>query len=156
LARLPRRAEELDPSLTEPGCVLGTADFLAPEQAIDARAADARADIYGLGCTLYYLLSAQVPYPGGTATEKLLRHLHEEPQPLEQQQHGVAPALAAVVRKMMARRPDDRYQTMGELLAALSAALDEGSDLVNAGPTVRAPAAATMIVGTRKGTVSPS
>jgi serine/threonine-protein kinase len=121
LARLPRRSEGADSSPTQPGCVMGTPDFIAPEQARDSRSADARADVYGLGCTLYYLLAGQVPFPGGSASEKMLRHLTEEPSPLEQLQPAVSPALTAVVRKAMARRPVDRYQTAAELIAALTA-----------------------------------
>ena len=123
LARLPRCPEDTASSLTEVGSVMGTADFIAPEQARDSHNVDARADVYSLGCSLYYLLTGRVPFPGGTGTEKMLRHLTEEPQPVEQFQSAVSPALAAVVRRMMARRPEDRPQTAGELVAALTAVL---------------------------------
>jgi eukaryotic-like serine/threonine-protein kinase len=103
--------------LTAAGQVLGSADYVAPEQVLDARCADTRADLYALGCTLYFLLSGSVPFPGGSAVSKLLRHLHEVPEPLA----GVPPALAGVVRRLMAKDPAERYRTPAELADALAA-----------------------------------
>jgi serine/threonine-protein kinase len=121
LARLGGLAADADTALTESGCVMGTYDFMAPEQARDARHADARADLYGLGCSLYYLLTGRVPFPGGTGTEKLLRHVTEEPRPVEELRPEVPPALAALVRGLMRRRPEDRPQTAAAVVAALTA-----------------------------------
>jgi WD40 repeat protein/tRNA A-37 threonylcarbamoyl transferase component Bud32 len=109
--------------LTQEGAVLGTLDFLAPEQATDARAVDIRADLYSLGCTLFFLLTGRVPFPG-TAMEMLFKHRWEELPPVEQGRPEVSPALAAVVRKLMAKRPEDRYQTPAEAAAALAAVSD--------------------------------
>jgi serine/threonine protein kinase len=67
--------------ITREGLTVGTPDFLAPEQARNPRGADIRADIYALGCTFYYLLTAEVPYPQGTVTEKMLQHARE-PMPI--------------------------------------------------------------------------
>jgi eukaryotic-like serine/threonine-protein kinase len=119
LARL-RHAEGEGPGepLTRCGQGMGTADYVAPEQLRDARTADVRADLYSLGCTLYFLLAGLPPFPGGSAVEKLLRHLHDEPEPLG----GVPPALAGVVRKLMAKDPARRYQTPAQLVEALPAA----------------------------------
>src|SRR5262249_2706623 len=100
--------------LTRPGRMLGTTDYLAPEQAVDARAADARADLYSLGCTLYELLSGQVPFPGGTKIQKLMRHLREKAQRVDEVRPDVPPQVAAVVRRLMRKRPDKRYQTATE------------------------------------------
>src|SRR5262249_10930048 len=79
LARLAQRAQE---GGTVSGMVVGTPDYLAPEQANDARNADIRADIYSLGCTLYQLLSGQVPFPGGGLLDRLRRHAEEPPPAL--------------------------------------------------------------------------
>jgi serine/threonine protein kinase len=105
--------------LTVAGKVVGTVDFLAPEQARDASNVDIRADVYGLGCTFYFLLTGQAPFDGATITNKLFKHALEEPKPVESVRPEVPPAVAAVLRKMMAKRPDDRYQTPAELAAAL-------------------------------------
>jgi serine/threonine-protein kinase len=153
LARLPRRPADADSSLTEPGCLMGTADFMAPEQGRDARTADARADVYSLGCSLYYLLTARLPFPGGTASEKLLRHHLEEPAPLEQLQPAVSPALAAVVRKMMARHPADRYQTAAEVAIALTAVHEAADKPASASPLEAAPAAPQPTSGGRSASV---
>jgi eukaryotic-like serine/threonine-protein kinase len=103
--------------LTAAAQVLGSADYVAPEQVLDARCADARADLYALGGTLYFLLCGRPPFPGGSAVSKLLRHLREEPAPLGP---GVPAALAAVVRRLLAKRPEDRFQTPAEVADALA------------------------------------
>jgi WD40 repeat protein/tRNA A-37 threonylcarbamoyl transferase component Bud32 len=105
--------------LTQEGAVMGTPDYMAPEQASDSRRADIRADLYSLGCTLYFLLTGKVPFPGGTLAEKLLKHQAEEPRPVEQLRPGLPPAVGSVVRKLMGKRPEQRYQTPAELAAAL-------------------------------------
>ncbi len=100
--------------------VLGTADYLAPEQARDSHAVDIRADIYSLGGTLYFLLAGRPPFPDGSVSQKLLLHQTDEPAAVEAVRPGVPAGLAAVVRKMMAKEPADRYQTPAEVTAALS------------------------------------
>ncbi len=105
--------------LTAEGIVVGTPDFLAPEQWQDARRADIRADLYSLGCTAYFLLTGKAPYPGGTYHEKMMRHLRGEPTPLEKLRSEIPAGLRAIVRKLMAPRPEERFQTPSELSAAL-------------------------------------
>src|SRR5262249_48880345 len=83
LARL-EDADGATTSMTQLGCIVGSPDFMSPEQARDSHRADIRSDLYSLGCSFYYLLAGQVPFPGGTGTEKLLQHNMEEPRPLEQ------------------------------------------------------------------------
>jgi serine/threonine protein kinase len=129
LARVSHAADEAcsASSLTEEGALIGTPDYMAPEQTVSAHGADARSDIYSLGCTLYYLLTGRVPFPGGTIGEKIARQLSQEPEPVERASRArgveVSPALAGVVRRLMAKRPDDRYQTAADAAAALEAAL---------------------------------
>jgi serine/threonine-protein kinase len=112
--------------LTQVKNVLGTPDFIAPEQARDARKADIRADLYSLGCTFYYLLTGQAPFPGDVAMEKLIKHWMEEPQPIEELRPETPPAVTAIVRKLMAKQPENRFQTPAELAVAL-ATLDRPS-----------------------------
>ncbi|HEY7311099.1 MAG TPA: serine/threonine-protein kinase [Gemmataceae bacterium] len=95
--------------------VLGTPDYIAPEQSRDIHAADIRSDLYSLGCVFYFTLAGRVPFPGENAMEKLIKHLMDEPEPLEKVRPEVPPAVAAVVRRLMAKNPSDRYQTPAEL-----------------------------------------
>lgn len=110
-------------AMTREGAVMGTPDYIAPEQAREAHTVDIRADVYSLGCSLYQLLTGRVPFPGGSFTEKLLKHQMDEPAPVESLRKELPPGLAAVIRKMMAKRCEDRYQTPGEVATVLAAGL---------------------------------
>ncbi len=100
--------------------VLGTPDYLSPEQARNLHNVDIRSDLYSLGCTFYYTLTGRVPFPGGTTLEKLVRHSTEQPTPVEQLRPDVSPPVAAVVRRLLAKDPRQRFQTPAELAATLS------------------------------------
>jgi serine/threonine protein kinase/formylglycine-generating enzyme required for sulfatase activity len=106
--------------LTCTGDMLGTPDFIAPEQIVDSQQADIRADIYSLGCTLYYLLSGQAPFPNLSLREVLKAQQTLAAQPLDQIRAEVPGALAAVVAKMMAKDPDSRFQEPAEVAEALT------------------------------------
>ncbi|HYT89641.1 MAG TPA: serine/threonine-protein kinase [Gemmataceae bacterium] len=103
------------------GYIVGSMDYIAPEQTTDATRVDPRADIYGLGCTLYFTLTGKPPFPGGTSLEKIQRQRSEEPVPVTQRNPAVPAAFATIVQHMMAKAPEQRYQTAGavrqELLA---------------------------------------
>ena len=101
--------------ITAVGVVMGTVDYMAPEQALDSRAADIRADIYSLGCTLYQLLSGRVPFPDGTVADKIRKHAEATPKPLT-----MPGGLSAVLARMMAKKPQDRYPTPSEVAIALA------------------------------------
>lgn len=108
-----------DSQVTQEGAGVGTPDYMAPEQFRDALHADARTDIYGLGCTLYQLIGGSVPFPGSSFSEKASAHAKKEPVPLEERCPEVPAGLAFVVSKMMAKHPADRYQTAAEVAEAL-------------------------------------
>jgi len=96
IARLqPPQAHSGRTPATPASGILGTPDFVAPEQAHDPRKADHRADLYSLGCVFYFLLTGRVPFPGGTALEKVARQQHESPQPIHQFRADVPPQVAA-------------------------------------------------------------
>ncbi|HEV3447680.1 MAG TPA: protein kinase [Gemmataceae bacterium] len=107
-------------ALTQHGVVMGTPDYIAPEQARDSHNADIRADIYSLGCTLYHLLAGQPPFPEGTALEKVKAHLEESPPPLAELRPDLPDALVCLVGRMMAKNPAERWQTPGEVATALA------------------------------------
>jgi eukaryotic-like serine/threonine-protein kinase len=97
------------------GYVVGTMDYIAPEQAEDAASVAPSCDIYSLGCALYYALTGRAPFPGGTALEKIHRHRTIDPTPIPELNPSVAPAFIGIVRKMMAKQPKQRFASAGEL-----------------------------------------
>ena len=99
-------------------CVLGTADYLAPEQATN-NTVDVRADLYGLGGTLYFMLTGRSPFPDGSVAQKLVAHQTQKPKPVKQFRGDVPPGLLAVLDKLMMKNPADRFQNPLELMAAL-------------------------------------
>jgi serine/threonine protein kinase len=122
----------MDKGLTHEGQILGTPDFMAPEQSRGAHKADTRADIYSLGCTLYYLLSGGAPFQAASLYELLQAHHSMEPTPLNLVRPEVPWELAALVAKMMAKEPDQRFQTPAEVAQALTPFFEKASALVQA------------------------
>jgi len=151
LARLHGKSTGDTIALRGESSVLGTPDYIAPEQSRDIHAADIRSDLYSLGCVFYFALTGRVPFPGDNAVEKLIKHLTEQPEPVEKVREDVPPTLAAIVRRLMAKDPADRYQTpaelvreleeyqarsnktTGEMPASLSPAVGETAELSSAG-----------------------
>lgn len=109
----------LEKRFTNIGCTMGTPDFISPEQAEDAHAADARSDIYSLGCTLYFLLAGNPPFTDGSTAEKLEAHCRREAQPIELFRSDVPEQLANVICRMMAKDPAVRFQTPAEVAVAV-------------------------------------
>ncbi|MCE9530765.1 MAG: protein kinase, partial [Planctomycetes bacterium] len=105
--------------------VLGTADYVAPEQTVNSHNVDVRADIYSLGATFYFLLAGHPPYPDGTIAQKLIAHQTKEPTPIRQIRPEVPEAIAAVLKKMLAKSVEDRYQTPEEVYQALLPFVDQ-------------------------------
>ncbi|MBI1249080.1 protein kinase [bacterium] len=120
-------AAEADSDLTIAGAIMGTPDFISPEQANDARQADIRSDIYSLGATFYFLLSGRPLFAEGSVMQKLKSHAQAEPEPLQSLREDVPPELVAVVRKMIAKNPEERYQTPEEVANVLEAFLQASS-----------------------------
>lgn len=151
---LAREAADEEFRVTREGSTVGSIDYMAPEQARDSGAADIRSDLYSLGCTLYHMLAGHPPFPEGSLTERLFKHIEDEPADVRYLNPTVTPDLDRVLRRLMAKRPADRYQTPAELLADLArgenagaAAADAGSaDALQAGPLPPAPSSGTLPV----------
>jgi WD40 repeat protein/serine/threonine protein kinase len=118
LARLGDTFEK-ERGLTKMGQVIGTPDYLAPEQAIDARKVDIRADVYSLGCTLFFLLTGRAPYHAESLAQLLLKHQMEPPPPLREVRPDVPAVLETIVQQMMAKKPEQRPARPADVAAAL-------------------------------------
>jgi serine/threonine protein kinase len=119
LVRPPSGAEE--GRLTKEGLILGTPDFMSPEQARGEDAVDARSDLYSLGAVAYFLLTGQPPFTGRSVLETLTAHLHEPPAPPSSRGVAVDADLEAVVLRCLAKSPAERFSDAGELEQALEA-----------------------------------
>ncbi|MCY2990987.1 MAG: serine/threonine-protein kinase, partial [Planctomycetota bacterium] len=122
LARI-RQDQANQQDLTSTGQMMGTADYIAPEQVRDSHSADIRADIYSLGCTLYHLLAGRTPFNGekyGSAFDKMLAHVQESPPSVLEFRKDLPQPLVVLVERMLAKRPDERFAVPGEVAAALA------------------------------------
>jgi serine/threonine-protein kinase len=116
---LARSLTEDDFKVTRTGTTVGTVDYISPEQARNSRAADIRSDIYSLGCTLYHMLAGRPPFQHGDLAERLMKHIEVQPPDVRQFNPKVSLDLAAIVERMLAKKPADRYQTPRELFQDL-------------------------------------
>ncbi len=133
LARIEAEANDTDDhSLTQVGTIMGTIDYMAPEQSLDTRNADARADIYSLGCTLYFLITGKPMYQGDTVVKRLLAH-REKPIPSLRDSFPEIPySIDDAFQKMVAKRVQDRFQSMKEVADALQECSDDASVILPA------------------------
>ena len=114
--------------LTSSGMIMGTVDFMAPEQALTPRDADERADIYGLGCTLYYMATGGTVFTGDTPMARLIAHRETSAPKITDALPNAPKSLDRVLRRMLAKDPDNRYQTIGDALRDLRSCLREFHD----------------------------
>lgn len=125
LARLFEQTDEESLTIKHDEKVLGTADYLAPEQAIDSHKVDARADIYSLGCTFYFALTGHPPFTEGTLVQRLFAHQTKMPRPVGEERPDAPESLIAILEKMMAKKSAERYQSAAEVAQALTRWLAE-------------------------------
>jgi serine/threonine protein kinase len=147
-----------DIGLTGEGVLLGTPDYMAPEQANDPRSADIRSDIYSLGCVLYHLLSGQPPFPDKSIMSQLIRHATETARPLKEFNPAVPDGLQQIVNWMMAKDPAQRYPTPERAAAALQVFLSAGAGDFAApdeGPSMKRYLTWLEVEGGRPGAVPP-
>lgn len=111
--------DEEEYRLTREGTTVGTIDYMAPEQARDSSSADIRSDIYSLGCTFYHILAGTAPFARGTMAERLLQHLQDEAPDVRNLNQDVPPGYVAILQRMLAKSPEERYQSPQELLRDL-------------------------------------
>lgn len=131
--------------------VLGTADYLAPEQALNSHEVDHRVDVYSLGCTFYFLLMGHPPFPEGTIAQRIMKHHTEEPTPIRQERPDVPGDLAEICQKMMAKKVENRYQTAQEVVDALGRWLaNHGVNIEPSGSSEALAAAAAVPAGQRQ------
>jgi serine/threonine-protein kinase len=115
--------------LTRDGTVVGTPEYMSPEQAKDSRTVDNRADLYSLGCTLFYLLKGHSPFPDGTPIDKLLRHQLDPPPDLRRQRPDVPAGVIEVVEKLLRKDPADRFPNAAAVASALAPYTPGGDEL---------------------------
>jgi serine/threonine protein kinase len=116
---LARATRDEEFRITREGYTVGTVDYMAPEQARDSSKADIRSDLYSLGCTFFQVLTGRPPFPEGTMPERLYKHAEQEPLDVRTLNPAVPDDLAAILHRMLAKKPEDRYQTPTELLGDL-------------------------------------
>ncbi len=120
LARFFKTSDEESLTIKHDEKVLGTADYLAPEQAVDSHQVDARADVYSLGCTMYFALTGHPPFTDGTLVQRLLAHQTKSPPSVRYERPDIDEALLQILDKMMAKKAGDRYQTAADVSEALA------------------------------------
>lgn len=132
LARYERfELDEKDAQITRTGMIIGTPNYMAPEQIRDARSADIRSDLYSLGCTLYHMVTGRPPFDSENVAIALRRQLSEEAIPAETLRPDLPKKLGDVIRTLMRKKPRDRYQHPSELIAALRPLATSAGDTIN-------------------------
>ena len=123
IAKIQESAEGVDPALTAPNLIIGTPQYMSPEQCAQASEIDSRSDIYSLGVILFEMLVGHVPFTAESPTGVMMKHLQEPAPSVLDERSDVPPAVGRVVARALSKRPEDRFQTAGELSEALALAL---------------------------------
>jgi serine/threonine-protein kinase len=124
IAKIIEKVEQ-DPALTAPNLIIGTPQYMSPEQCSQAAEIDSRSDIYSFGVILYEMLVGHVPFTGESPTAIMMKHLQEPPPSVLEERKDLPAAVGRVVARAMAKRPEDRFQTVSELSDELTAAAEE-------------------------------
>src|SRR3954454_8052701 len=132
------RSLDVQHGMAQTGTVLGTSDYIAPEQAQGQRV-DEQTDVYSLGVVLYELLTSEVPFPGENFVAVAMRHINEAPPSIRDKRPDVSPRLEAAIHRAMAKHPEDRYESMADFCRELEACLAEAQGTVVMAPPPKAP-----------------
>ena len=130
IAKIRERVGSYDPGITAPNLIVGTPQYMSPEQCSQSSELDSRSDIYSLGVILYEMLIGHVPFTGESPTAIMMKHLQQAPPSVLEERDDLPASVARVVAKALAKRPEDRYQSAGELVEALT---DAAGDPVQSG-----------------------
>src|SRR5713226_689550 len=136
IAKIQASASVKDHDITAPNLVVGTPQYMSPEQCSQTQALDARSDIYSLGVIIYEMLAGRVPFTGESATMIMMKQVQDTPPPILATRPDLPPAVDNVIARALAKHPADRFQTAGELFAALATAAEGASTAPRAAETV--------------------
>src|SRR5687767_9216982 len=124
IAKITERVGSFDPGITAPNLIIGTPQYMSPEQCSQSSELDSRSDIYSLGVILYEMLIGHVPFTGESPTAIMMKHLQDAPPSVLEERKDLPPAIGRVVTRAMAKRPEDRFQTVSELAEELASAAE--------------------------------
>ena len=137
IAKIQQDVDQTDPGLTAPNLIIGTPQYMSPEQCSQASRIDARSDIYSFGVILFEMLAGHVPFTGDSPTAIMMKHMQAPPPSVLDERKDLPPGVGRVVARALAKRPEDRFQKAGELADALAAAAAEEAPAVGAIDTDR-------------------
>src|SRR5256714_8445527 len=125
IAKIQQDVDQTDPGLTAPNLIIGTPQYMSPEQCSQASRIDARSDIYSFGVILFEMLAGHVPFTGDSPTAIMMKHLQEPPPSVLDERKDLPAGVGRVVARALAKRPEDRFQKAGEMADALAAAAED-------------------------------